>query len=134
MSAGETCAPARVLRAMATEGQGILLIGSMRFELRGMEGDRCVLYERTERAILRLADDSVSQLMAAGFEEDQIRREEEELSQAYGETVAGMDGTCRLLAALLDSLLQSLNDGTDIDFATYQPYCEGPMFTPQPSE
>lgn len=130
-SAGATCAPARVLRPMATEGQGILLVGSMLFELRGMQADRCVLYERTERAILRLADETVDQLLAAGFEEDQIRRQEEALSQAYGESVAGMDGTCRLPAAQLASLLQHLNDGDDIPFAEYQPYCEGPMFTAQ---
>ncbi|HZS03196.1 MAG TPA: hypothetical protein VFE37_31115 [Chloroflexota bacterium] len=129
--AGATCEPAQVMRTIAAEGQGVILLALTRFELRGREAERCVLYERTEQAALRIDPAVVDQLRAAGVADAQISEQEEALSQAYSQMAVGVDGTCTLPPALLASLLASLNSGADIQFDAYSQYCEGPMFTAQ---
>jgi hypothetical protein len=120
-----------VVRTLAAEGQGVILMALTRFELRGLEAERCVLYERTEQAMLRIDPSVVAQLRAAGLPEEQISQQEEALSQAYRQMAVGVDGTCALPSASLASLLEALNSGADIQFDAYSQYCEGPMFTPQ---
>jgi hypothetical protein len=129
--AGVTCEPAQVVRTIAAEGQGVVLMALTRFELRGLQAERCVLYERTEQAILRIDPAVVAQLLAAGLPEEQISQQEEALSQAYSQMAVGVDGTCTLPPAPLASLLEALNSGVDLQFEAYSPYCEGPMFTAQ---
>jgi hypothetical protein len=130
--AGVSCEPTRVVRTIAAEGQGVILMALTRFELRGMQAERCVLYERTEQAVLRLDPAIVAQLRAAGLPDEQIGEQEEALSQAYSQMAVGVDGTCALPPAQLASLLQLLNNGDDMQLDAYLPYCEGPMFRPQP--
>jgi hypothetical protein len=131
VQAGATCEPAQVVRTIAAEGQGVVLMALTRFELRGLEADRCVLYERTEQAMLRIDPGVVAQLVAAGLPEEQISQQEDALSEAYSQMAVGVDGTCTLPPAPLASLLETLNSGVDIQFEAYSPYCEGPMFTAQ---
>jgi hypothetical protein len=129
--AGATCTPARVMRTIAAEGQGVILMALTRFELRGLQAERCVLYERTEQAALRIDPAVVTQLRASGLPDEQISQQEEALSRAYSQMAVGVDGTCTLPPAQLASLLDLLNSGADIQFDAYSPYCEGPMFRPQ---
>lgn len=130
--AGADCEPTRVVRTIVAEGQGVILMALTQFELWGMQADRCVLYERTDQAVLRLDPAIVAQLRAAGLPDAQISEQEEALSQAYSQMAVGVDGTCSLLPAQLSSLLQLLNSGDDVQFDAYAPDCEGPMFRPQP--
>ncbi|HLH25010.1 MAG TPA: hypothetical protein VK066_21010 [Chloroflexota bacterium] len=131
VQAGESCTPTRVVRTIGAEGQGVILMALTRFELRGMQDERCVLYERTEQASLRIDPAVVAQFRAAGVSDEQISQQEDALSQAYSEMAVGVDGTCRLPPDQLASLLQVLNSGADIQFDAYSQYCDGPMFAPQ---
>ncbi len=131
VQASVTCTPARVWRTSAISGSGMVVSGTIYFEIRGLAGDRCVYYQRQESASVRYDEETHQRWIGAGLTEDQVRGEEEQASQRYAAFAVGQDGSCRLPQRELTALLIRMLNAEFVPVEEYQGSCEGPVFGPR---
>jgi hypothetical protein len=130
VQAAITCTPAEAIRTTGISGSGMVLTATTVFEVRGMEGERCVYFQRTLRASMRFDDATFEQFVQTGMTRDQVRQEEAQYNARYGALATGQYGICRLYTNELMTLLMRVGNGDYVPLDEYRSQCEGPLFTP----
>ena len=128
VQAARACRPARAVRTTSVSGSGLVLAATTQFEIRGLDGGRCVLYQRTERVSSRFEDDLIERYVADGRTREQAREEESRFSQSYAAQATGQDGTCRMSADDLATLLTRVSNAEVVPYDSLRDRCEGPLF------
>ena len=130
VQASITCTPAEAVRTTGITGSGMVLTATTVFEIRGLEAERCVFFQRTVRASMRFDDEMFEQFVQAGLTREQVRQEEAQYNARYGALATGQYGICRLYTNELMTLLLRVGNGDYVPLDEYRSQCEGPLFTP----
>lgn len=127
LQAAATCSPATVTWVTEMNLLGAVTTGRTYLEMRGLEGDRCLLYVRNEGGSVTFSPELIEQLRASGLTDDQIA-EQQQQANLSAESTRGLEGTCRIAPADLVAMLTRWQAGTysTEDWDTGD--CQGSMF------
>jgi len=80
------------------------------YELKGMEGDYCSFYIKTEKYDLNYTDELIQQLLDSNLTQEEIdQQEQESIDQA--KTLEGKDENCKVSTGNLSSTLTNWSNG-----------------------
>lgn len=86
------------------EAMGIKQQGKFLLEIKGKEGDKCVIYEKVEDYKFEFTDEFVAQMSSYGMAEADIQKQLE-ASEAQATQLIGKDLTCKIPMSQLASSL-----------------------------
>ncbi len=127
LQAAASCSPANVTWTTELDMMGMLTTSRTLIEIRGQEGDRCLLYVRTEGGSVTFTPELIDRLRASGLTDEQIAEQQQQANLSI-ESTQGLEGTCRMAPSDLVAMLSRWQEGR---FSTedWEPgECEGSMF------
>ena len=93
-------------------------------ELKGMESNKCIYYQRTENNSVEFTDELIQQMLDGGATQEEIDQQEQTANDSAQQTV-GLEKTCKFNQEDLTNMLNNWKEGSfsteDWDVAE----CEG---------
>lgn len=130
IDASEDCCSAKLVTETEMNLFGMLIYSRSYREIKGLENERCVLYQRTDDISYSYADEIRQQMLDSGMTEEQIGQQLAQQNQQAQEMIIGKDSTCRYpindLVNILEEEKQGSFSGSTEDVEKYQ--CTGSMY------
>jgi len=124
IDASENCEPAKLLNTITIEIFGMLSTSTAYMELKGMESNKCIYYQRTENNSVEFTDELIQQMLDGGATQEEIDQQEQTANDSAQQTV-GLEKTCKFNQEDLTNMLNNWKEGSfsteDWDVAE----CEG---------
>lgn len=111
IEASEDCDPAKLSYTASVELFGMMSTATTHMELKGMEDDKCIYYQRTESSSVEFTDELVQQMLDSGLTQEEIDQQEQISNEAAQET-AGMEKTCKFDTDDLTDILERWKQGS----------------------
>ena len=133
IESSKSCESAKVEYTYTAEIFGVEKTTAAYYELKGMEGDKCTFYMKTESIDVGYTDELIQQMMDSGISED-AARQKEQVENIKADSSEGKDATCNILTSDLTDTLNTwktnnLQVGTfSINIWKYSG-CEGSYFS-----
>ncbi|MBI5229668.1 hypothetical protein HY991_06170 [Candidatus Micrarchaeota archaeon] len=124
------CLPAKAAQVSKANQLGVLQTITYLLETRGMENNKCIFYVRTEKIDLNYSSNLVNKLLAENLTLEQIKTKEEEANKVV-DAAEGTDGTCRLEATDLVTVLAKWKASAFSSDDLKDARCMGRMFAQQ---
>lgn len=117
IEASQNCEPARMTHILPPiDLLGLTSIGTMYYELRDVDLDRCTLYIRLENTEVKLSEELIQQALEAGSTQEQIQ-EIVQRANEQADLLEGRDGTCKFNINDLTTTLSKWKEGKIADMS-----------------
>lgn len=130
IKAAQTCSPAKLINAMTVNILGMIDTATGLVEIKGMDADKCVLYQKTLNNGVKISDEFVQVMLDAGSTKEQISQAEQTANE-NAQLSIGKDGTCKYpiedLIKMLEAEKQGVFSFSTDDMSKYQ--CTGSMYS-----
>lgn len=129
VDAAKECTPAKIILDTNIEMMGIVISGQSYKEIKGLEDDRCVVFERIDEYSVDYTDETIQEMLNQGITQEEIDAGlEAQISEI--DAMIGMNGTCKYTIDLLVKNLENAMQGSfEISLADAQNYeCTGPLY------
>ncbi|MFT4309714.1 MAG: hypothetical protein ACMXYL_04455 [Candidatus Woesearchaeota archaeon] len=130
MEAVDNCCPATIMTDIEIEIFGMTIYTETYRELKGMENDKCIFYERTDDISLDYSAEARQGMLDSGMTEEEIEAALIEQNQMARDEIIGEEGTCKYPVSDLKVRLNNERRGifimTSEDVAKYA--CTGSKY------
>lgn len=129
INAAKDCCPAKIVTESELNFFGVIIHSKSYREIKSLEAERCVVYQRTDSYSYEYAPETRQQMLDSGMTEAQINEQLAQQNQQAQEMV-GKDSTCKYpIADLVENLedeKQGSFSGSTEDVTKYQ--CTGSIY------
>lgn len=117
IEAAQICNPAKLLNTVVIDILGMLSTSTTRMEIKGMESDKCIYYQRTESNSVEFTEEMIQQILDGGATQEEIDQQLQ-ISNDVAQEAVGMEVICKFnredLTAMLNNWKQGLLQGGDL--------------------
>ncbi len=110
ITASQNCNPAKVMYTTTINLMG-QITSTTYLELKGMQGDKCILYMQTKNSTAKFTDEMVQKMLAGGATQEQIKQQEQMINENLKKT-EGKYQTCKFDINDLTDMLKRWKSGS----------------------
>ena len=127
IAASENCDKTKLSNTYILEILGMISTGTTFMEIRGLDGDKCVYYERIDDSGVEFSDEMIQQMLDNNVTQEQIDQQEE-LADETAKTMIGNHKTCKFTLSDLTEMLNRWRAGMifSADFSVAECVCSHP--------
>ena len=111
IDASENCEPAKLLDISTIKLFGMLITTSINMELKGMENNKCIYYQKTINQTIAFTDEMIQQMLDGGATQEEIDQQEQTANE-NAKLVWGLEKTCKFNQEDLTILLNNWKEGS----------------------
>ena len=104
IDASENCELAKLLNTATVDVTGMITTATTYMELKGIESNKCIYYQRTESVSIEFTDVLVQQMLGSGYTQEQINQQEQTANNNVQQSV-GLQQTCKFNQVDLTAML-----------------------------
>jgi len=110
IQAAENCTPARVLFTSTLNLLGVLTTSTVLLEIKGIEMNKCIFYQKTQDINVQYSEELVQQLLDSGMNLEEIEQLEQNANQHAQESI-GTEKICKFDTEDLTAMLNRWKQG-----------------------
>jgi hypothetical protein len=110
IEASKNCEPSKVVYTLTVDLFGASQTTTTYLEIKGLTGNKCILYVRRERVDVDYSDELIQKMLSRGSTREQLEQQKKEANEIYDAT-EGSDGTCQFKTSDLTAMLQRWKGG-----------------------
>jgi len=111
IGASQNCELSKMLATSTINLFEMLITASTFSELKGIETNKCVYYQRTEAMNIKFSEALIQQMLSEGSTQEQINQAEQSANDSAQQTI-GIEQTCKFVSVNLTTMLQKGKQGS----------------------